>query len=181
LHQLSLLTEAKFWDHDPSLGPSDSWTIHGLWPDNCSLPHSLPCHLRLFTNSAQVMAPTNPSATPPAPTPAPALYSPLPARQTSSRISTPTGKRSMATTRRSGNTNGKSTARASQPSRALATLPTLPKKNSSISTTPPSRSSRRAIPTPSSPLPESPRNRVALTPPPPSVLRWLLPTVVGLP
>ncbi|KAL2824955.1 ribonuclease T2-like protein [Aspergillus cavernicola] len=28
-----LLTQ--FWDHDPSIGPSDSWTIHGLWPDNC--------------------------------------------------------------------------------------------------------------------------------------------------
>ncbi|KAI9368748.1 ribonuclease T2-like protein [Aspergillus egyptiacus] len=28
-----LLTQ--FWDYDPSLGPSDSWTIHGLWPDNC--------------------------------------------------------------------------------------------------------------------------------------------------
>ncbi|KAL4970281.1 T2 family ribonuclease [Aspergillus stella-maris] len=28
-----LLTQ--FWDYDPSTGPSDSWTIHGLWPDNC--------------------------------------------------------------------------------------------------------------------------------------------------
>ncbi|KAL4873803.1 hypothetical protein BDV12DRAFT_53321 [Aspergillus spectabilis] len=28
-----LLTQ--FWDYDPSIGPSDSWTIHGLWPDNC--------------------------------------------------------------------------------------------------------------------------------------------------
>ncbi|KAL4915510.1 ribonuclease T2-like protein [Aspergillus aurantiobrunneus] len=28
-----LLTQ--FWDYDPSLGPRDSWTIHGLWPDNC--------------------------------------------------------------------------------------------------------------------------------------------------
>ena len=24
-----LLTQ--FWDYDPSTGPSDSWTIHGLW------------------------------------------------------------------------------------------------------------------------------------------------------
>ncbi|KAL2809304.1 ribonuclease T2-like protein [Aspergillus granulosus] len=28
-----LLTQ--FWDYSPSTGPSDSWTIHGLWPDNC--------------------------------------------------------------------------------------------------------------------------------------------------
>lgn len=24
-----LLTQ--FWDYDPSTGPSDSWTLHGLW------------------------------------------------------------------------------------------------------------------------------------------------------
>ncbi|KAB8070788.1 ribonuclease T2-like protein [Aspergillus leporis] len=28
-----LLTQ--FWDTDPPAGPSDSWTLHGLWPDNC--------------------------------------------------------------------------------------------------------------------------------------------------
>ncbi|KAE8392297.1 ribonuclease T2-like [Aspergillus alliaceus] len=28
-----LLTQ--FWDTDPPTGPSDSWTLHGLWPDNC--------------------------------------------------------------------------------------------------------------------------------------------------
>ncbi|KAI9172611.1 Ribonuclease T2-like protein [Paramyrothecium foliicola] len=28
-----LLTQ--FWDTKPSTGPADSWTIHGLWPDNC--------------------------------------------------------------------------------------------------------------------------------------------------
>ena len=25
----------QFWDASPSLGPADSWTIHGLWPDRC--------------------------------------------------------------------------------------------------------------------------------------------------
>jgi ribonuclease T2 len=25
----------QFWDTDPPTGPSDRWTIHGLWPDNC--------------------------------------------------------------------------------------------------------------------------------------------------
>jgi ribonuclease T2 len=25
----------QFWDTNPAVGPDDSWTIHGLWPDNC--------------------------------------------------------------------------------------------------------------------------------------------------
>nr|VWO94283.1 Ribonuclease T2 [Ganoderma boninense] len=30
-----LILQTQFWDTDPSTGPSNSWTIHGLWPDNC--------------------------------------------------------------------------------------------------------------------------------------------------
>jgi len=30
-----LLALTQFWDYSPSTGPSDSWTIHGLWPDKC--------------------------------------------------------------------------------------------------------------------------------------------------
>jgi ribonuclease T2 len=30
-----LLLQTQFWDTNPSTGPSNSWTIHGLWPDNC--------------------------------------------------------------------------------------------------------------------------------------------------
>ncbi|BAE56022.1 ribonuclease T2-like protein [Aspergillus flavus] len=29
------LLQTQFWDTNPPSGPSDSWTIHGLWPDNC--------------------------------------------------------------------------------------------------------------------------------------------------
>ncbi|KAI0424550.1 ribonuclease T2-like protein [Xylaria sp. FL1042] len=29
------LLQTQFWDTDPVTGPSNSWTIHGLWPDNC--------------------------------------------------------------------------------------------------------------------------------------------------
>ncbi|KAJ4127855.1 Ribonuclease T2 precursor (RNase T2) [Fusarium equiseti] len=29
------LLQTQFWDSDPAAGPSDSWTIHGLWPDYC--------------------------------------------------------------------------------------------------------------------------------------------------
>lgn len=26
-----LLLQTQFWDYSPSIGPSDSWGIHGLW------------------------------------------------------------------------------------------------------------------------------------------------------
>ncbi|KAJ7040298.1 ribonuclease [Mycena alexandri] len=29
------LLQVQFWDTSPSTGPSNSWTIHGLWPDHC--------------------------------------------------------------------------------------------------------------------------------------------------
>jgi ribonuclease T2 len=36
-----LLTQ--FWDTNPVVGPSDSWTIHGLWPDNCDGTYEANC------------------------------------------------------------------------------------------------------------------------------------------
>lgn len=30
-----LLLQTQFWDTSPETGPTNSWTIHGLWPDNC--------------------------------------------------------------------------------------------------------------------------------------------------
>lgn len=30
-----LLLLTQFWDFHPAIGPSDSWTIHGLWADKC--------------------------------------------------------------------------------------------------------------------------------------------------
>ncbi|ORY67828.1 ribonuclease T2 [Pseudomassariella vexata] len=30
-----LMLQTQFWDTDPVTGPANSWTIHGLWPDNC--------------------------------------------------------------------------------------------------------------------------------------------------
>ncbi|KAF8860436.1 ribonuclease T2 [Acephala macrosclerotiorum] len=29
------LLQTQFWDTSPSIGPQDSWTLHGLWPDLC--------------------------------------------------------------------------------------------------------------------------------------------------
>ncbi|KAF8339284.1 ribonuclease T2-like protein [Amanita rubescens] len=46
---LILLTQ--FWDFNPSTGPSDSWTIHGLWPDHCDGTFSQNCDpSRDYTN-----------------------------------------------------------------------------------------------------------------------------------
>lgn len=30
-----LFLQTQFWDTNPPTGPTDKWTIHGLWPDNC--------------------------------------------------------------------------------------------------------------------------------------------------
>lgn len=35
--------QTQFWDADPATGPSDSWTIHGLWPDHCDGSFSSSC------------------------------------------------------------------------------------------------------------------------------------------
>ncbi|KAF7337842.1 RNase Gf29 [Mycena venus] len=38
-----LLLQTQFWDTNPATGPSDSWTIHGLWPDFCDLQFAENC------------------------------------------------------------------------------------------------------------------------------------------
>ncbi|KAJ8523291.1 hypothetical protein ONZ45_g219 [Pleurotus djamor] len=46
-----LLLQTQFWDTDPSTGPADSWTIHGLWPDNCDATFEQNCDpSRAYTN-----------------------------------------------------------------------------------------------------------------------------------
>ncbi|KAG9248957.1 ribonuclease-like protein T2 [Calycina marina] len=37
------LLQTQFWDTSPSTGPSDSWTIHGLWPDHCDGTYDSSC------------------------------------------------------------------------------------------------------------------------------------------
>ncbi|KAH9812682.1 ribonuclease T2-like protein [Melampsora americana] len=49
-----LLTQ--FWDFHPATGPSDSWTIHGLWPDNCDGSYDASCDSeRSYTNITQIL------------------------------------------------------------------------------------------------------------------------------
>ncbi|KAI3329062.1 ribonuclease T2 [Xylariaceae sp. AK1471] len=46
----------QFWDTDPSTGPSDSWTIHGLWPDNCDGTYEQYCdNNRQYTNITAIL------------------------------------------------------------------------------------------------------------------------------
>ncbi|KAI1814343.1 ribonuclease t2 [Poronia punctata] len=49
-----LLTQ--FWDTDPVTGPTDSWTIHGLWPDNCDGSYEQFCDSsREYTNISAIL------------------------------------------------------------------------------------------------------------------------------
>ncbi|MCJ1342614.1 ribonuclease T2-like [Peltigera leucophlebia] len=52
-----LLLQTQFWDTNPPTGPSDSWTIHGLWPDNCDGTYEANCDpAREYTNIRQIIS-----------------------------------------------------------------------------------------------------------------------------
>ncbi|KAI1158190.1 ribonuclease t2 [Nemania serpens] len=54
-----LLTQ--FWDTNPSTGPSDSWTVHGLWPDNCDGTYEQYCDEgRQYTNITAILKERSP-------------------------------------------------------------------------------------------------------------------------
>jgi len=49
--------QTQFWDSDPSTGPTDSWTIHGLWPDHCDLTFDESCDpSRAYTNIRSLLS-----------------------------------------------------------------------------------------------------------------------------
>lgn len=49
-----LLTQ--FWDAVPAVGPTDSWTVHGLWPDKCDGTYDAYCDTaREYTNMTQIL------------------------------------------------------------------------------------------------------------------------------
>ncbi|KAJ5994792.1 Ribonuclease T2 [Penicillium waksmanii] len=50
------LLQTQFWDTDPVTGPTDSWTIHGLWPDNCDGTYESNCDdSRAYTNITEIL------------------------------------------------------------------------------------------------------------------------------
>ncbi|KAI1426523.1 ribonuclease t2 [Xylaria sp. FL1777] len=50
------ILQTQFWDTSPSTGPSDSWTIHGLWPDNCDGTYQQYCDQnRQYTNITAIL------------------------------------------------------------------------------------------------------------------------------
>lgn len=42
-----VLVLTQFWDYNPSNGPVDEFTIHGLWPDNCDGTYEASCDASL--------------------------------------------------------------------------------------------------------------------------------------
>jgi ribonuclease T2 len=55
-----LFQQVQFWDTNPSTGPSDSWTIHGLWPNNCDGTYSEDCdESRAYTDITQLLTAAN--------------------------------------------------------------------------------------------------------------------------
>ncbi|KAG0331809.1 ribonuclease T2-like [Podila horticola] len=51
-----LLLQTQYWDTNPSTGPVDSWTIHGLWPDNCDTTFNENCDpSRAYINIAGLL------------------------------------------------------------------------------------------------------------------------------
>jgi ribonuclease T2 len=50
------LLQTQFWDTNPSTGPSNSWTIHGLWPDHCDGTYDSNCDSsREYTNITAIL------------------------------------------------------------------------------------------------------------------------------
>ncbi|KAI8635294.1 ribonuclease T2 [Xylariaceae sp. FL1651] len=50
------ILQTQFWDTNPSTGPIDSWTLHGLWPDNCDGTYQQYCdENRQYTNITAIL------------------------------------------------------------------------------------------------------------------------------
>ena len=51
------LLQTQFWDYNPPTGPTDSWTVHGLWPDHCDGTYDANCDpARAYTNISSIIS-----------------------------------------------------------------------------------------------------------------------------
>ncbi|KAI4141327.1 MAG: hypothetical protein L6R39_005397 [Caloplaca ligustica] len=51
------LLQTQFWDTNPPTGPSDHWTVHGLWPDHCDGTFDQYCDPnRQYTNISAIIS-----------------------------------------------------------------------------------------------------------------------------
>ncbi|KAJ8593219.1 ribonuclease T2 [Rhizopogon salebrosus TDB-379] len=51
-----LISQTQFWDTNVAGSPADSWTIHGLWPDNCDGTYVEDCDpSRDYTNITELL------------------------------------------------------------------------------------------------------------------------------
>ncbi|KAI9875205.1 MAG: ribonuclease T2-like [Pleopsidium flavum] len=51
------LLQTQFWDTNPTTGPVDHWTVHGLWPDHCDGTYDANCDpARQYTNISAIIA-----------------------------------------------------------------------------------------------------------------------------
>ncbi|KAI9669519.1 MAG: ribonuclease T2-like [Trizodia sp. TS-e1964] len=56
------ILQTQFWDTNPPTGPSNSWTIHGLWPDNCDGTYEANCDSsRVYTGIDSTIGSANPA------------------------------------------------------------------------------------------------------------------------
>lgn len=49
-----ILLQTQFWDYYPPIGPNDTFTLHGLWPDNCDGTYEQFCDAALNIERGEI-------------------------------------------------------------------------------------------------------------------------------